>query len=756
MKGEDKLDPYLEEFEQQQEECIVTLESEAEKPAFPWSPLRGVCAFTQGTTLIIVLVILLASASAVGLVVGGLLEQSTTIDPAGNDTHTPHPHHAPHGTHAPHGSHAPHGTHSPHGTHAPHPPHAPHGTHGTHAPHAPHGTPAPHPPPSETNSSTEAPTDAPDSSVTVEPTLSPQGSEVPTQSPISPETLVPSLAPAEAPIAVGVVTSVPSSSPTNTPTETDAPTDAPTSAPTDAPSPPLTRGPSPSPTLSPSSAPTQLPTRSPIPLDSAGNTSTPTGAPSEAPTIFDEDSNSTFGFVEDANITSNESFSEEFGSEFEGDLALSYEQIAELYGADVANDYFNVSENATQRLLQEASSPFPKRWPCTCDGKYIVPYEFEGGYQSPTYNKYLPRIRGATKYISSVNKRIVFFNFDKGRADGNLAKLKEEEIPLYWLARDMKLLEIHEAHNGDTSRCFATSIGYRETGLTRIVLGGCPLYANKDGEFVVPGSDLHEVLHIMGFAHEQTRPRAYTKYVELDLEALKEAAKTKPKLLKQYKPMAKDPMPQVGDGSKGYYSKMPYDYGSIMHYTRFLEARKIRRLLEGPSTYEGNNIRFQRVRLGKGDKEKLKEYYPDGYCEQEKPQDRCDLIDDLCFRQGSGFSKGGSPFVIQGSTFKIKCHAGFQIDTFRRYPFYRETKARLFQGRGFGIIKNLGKISQFECDMREGSTGCPDMEISIDWIKSLGCNGRDHRGLYTGIIYGLTRFGTRSGYQVFCPDFGGS
>ena len=109
---------------------------------------------------------------------------------------------------------------------------------------------------------------------------------------------------------------------------------------------------------------------------------------------------------------------------------------------------------------------------------------------------------------------------------------------------------------GNPSGCLANPVGLPENAHTpsTISVGGCP--SNK----LPLGSIVHEFGHVLGLAHTQMRPDRHD-YIRINPNVIK--AGYEPNFVLA---------PYGFDGSDGAYS--PYDYGSIMHYTKTQAADK--------------------------------------------------------------------------------------------------------------------------------------------------------------------------------------
>ena len=303
---------------------------------------------------------------------------------------------------------------------------------------------------------------------------------------------------------------------------------------------------------------------------------------------------------------SNFTWEEEDGSDFEGDLELSYEQIAALYGSIVADEYFkstnsNVTSNSSSRNL-EAGDGIPQRWPCSCFGRrYLVPYAF-GHYNADEnskdaqYERFIREVKSVFNDINRVHDVFTFFDYHKAHKERS--SLKRRDRLLYNYINEHRIRRLRFAYKNRKGKltCSSSTIGYQPNSVNHIALGKCGL-DEESGRVDQYGSHIHEVFHALGFLHEHKRPTAQDKYVGVDVEKLegylndKYGSNSQLKAAKrsQYLPDVDiDHMAQGGtqeqSGSPSYYSKMPYDYRSVMHYSRnFLTARPER--VQHPGTW---------------------------------------------------------------------------------------------------------------------------------------------------------------------------
>jgi hypothetical protein len=110
------------------------------------------------------------------------------------------------------------------------------------------------------------------------------------------------------------------------------------------------------------------------------------------------------------------------------------------------------------------------------------------------------------------------------------------------------LITAYTDSTGKPSGCLADPVGLPDTPPTNINVGGCSENRNPLGSLV------HEFLHVLGLVHTQMRPDR-DEYIQMNPAMVKSPFEVNFFLA-----------PYAFDGADGKYS--PYDYGSIMHYTR--------------------------------------------------------------------------------------------------------------------------------------------------------------------------------------------
>jgi len=133
--------------------------------------------------------------------------------------------------------------------------------------------------------------------------------------------------------------------------------------------------------------------------------------------------------------------------------------------------------------------------------------------------------------------------------------------------------------NGNPSGCLADPVGLAPDAdhPTRVNLGGCS--ENKRPL----GSMIHEFGHVLGLVHTQMRPDR-DRYITLNPAMVKQGFEPNFFL-----------SPYAFDGDDGVYS--PYDYGSIMHYTR-TQAANAAKFQAGSTDWSGTFKLLQTLSAG--------------------------------------------------------------------------------------------------------------------------------------------------------------